>query len=281
MASQDRIMDSFFSRFAAYLDRFRFFHIQIWEFSFRSLLKEYARIFFFGVVVSHPIRAIRGLRRYQRYVSHQSPVLSRPHPLLFIPEERVFIRRTVAQKAKPLVGLGFCLKPYDPGSEERSCPSGRENHDCLYLEREEVRPACSGCSIFKIAGPCLEIGCPVYIMTSAKDMAEDFMLPQIKGGSFPAAILFLCPYSVQAIIPPLLICGVDSALLAYERGNCGGYKEWLRADRGVKEEQTSLTAESWSKLFGLLDRLGDAGASPRQSLKHHRFCRRGNIFHPE
>lgn len=274
-------MGRLFNLLGAYLDRLCLFRIQIWEFSFRSLPREYARIFFFRVVASHPIKAILGLRRYQRYVDLRPDVLSSPQRFLFIPEEQILIERMAGRQERPLVGLGFCLKPHDPEKAEYSCPSGRANHDCLYLERGEVRPVCAGCVVFKIAGRCLETGCPVYIMTSAKDMAKDFMLPQIKGGAFPAVILLLCPYSVQAIIPPLLICGVEFVLLAYEGGNCRDYGEWLMADRGVKDEQTSLAAESWPRLFELLDKLRAVEASRRRSLRDRRFHRRGNIFHPE
>ena len=66
---------------------------------------------------------------------------------------------------------------------------------------------------------------------------------------FPAAILLLCPYSVQAILPSLFICGIDAYLLAYECGYCKDYKEWRLADLGSIEDMTKLSEESSEKLL--------------------------------
>jgi hypothetical protein len=117
-------------------------------------------------------------------------------------------------------------------------------------------------------------------MTSAKDIARDFMLPQINSGLFPAAVLILCPYSVQAIILPLLICGAEICLFSYASGSCSDYEQWLRADRGDKDERTTIDEESRGQLLSLLERLEDKNVSGTRCGRDRRFRRRGNIFYP-
>jgi hypothetical protein len=268
-------------RFLGRLDKARFWNVQVWDFSFRSLPREYAWRFFLRAVLAHPVKTARGLRRYRRFIrekKHSAPERAR---LLSIPDEAIFLQHACARKPRPLVGIGFCLKPYNPNDSSASCPSGRANHDCLYLERGETRPVCTGCSIREIGRLALEKGCPVYIMTSAKDIARDFMLPQISRGLFPAAVLILCPYSVQAIILPLLICGVEMLLLSYASGSCADYEQWLKADRGIKDERTTIDAESWERLLGLLGKLEYEKVSEIRSQRYRRFRRGGNVFyHP-
>jgi hypothetical protein len=262
------------------LDEARFGKIQIWDFSFRSLSRAYAWLFLFRAVIAHPVKAVRGVRRYRRFI-HEN---KRPAPeyvrFLSIPDEAIFLRRARARKSGPLLGLGFCLKPFDPDDPSRSCPSGRANHDCLYLKKGEARSVCAGCSIHEIGRSALDKGCPIYIMTSAKDIARDFMLPQISRGLFPAAVLILCPYSIQAIILPLLICGVEMMLLSYAGGSCSDYKQWLRADRGIKDERTTIEAGSREQLLGLLKKLGDEGMSGAEGRRNRGFRRGGNVFYP-
>jgi hypothetical protein len=267
-------------RFFVHLDRGRFLNVHIWNFSYRSLPREYARSFFFKAVLAQPRKALRGLERYRTLIGREPDISAKYHHHLSIPDEPTFFKSLKKQKTSPLVGLGFCLKPVDPGNPENSCPSGRANHDCLYLERGEMRPVCSGCAIFKVARRSLDAGCPVYIMTSAEDIARDFLFPQIKRGAFPSAVLLLCPYSVQAIILPLLICGVDGFLMTYASGACRDYLEWRRADLGTKPEQTSLDSESWEKLVGLLRKIEDGIGAKGQIKKALCFRREGNIFHP-
>lgn len=267
-------------RFFDRLDEAGFGNIRVWDFSFRSLLREYAWLFFLRAVLAHPVKTVRGLRWYRRFIQekkHPAPEYGR---FLSIPDETVFLQHARVRKSGPLVGLGFCLKPRDPNDPAASCPSGLANHDCLYLERGETRPVCAGCAIHEVGRLALEKGCPVYIMTSAKDIARDFMLPQISRCSFPSAVLILCPYSVQAIILPLLICGVDMLLLSYASGSCADYGQWLKADRGIKDERTTIDAESREKLLGLLEKLEEDEASGRRSKGRRRFRRSGNVFYP-
>jgi hypothetical protein len=262
------------------LDRASFGNIQVWNFSFRSLLREYAWLFLLKAVVAHPAKTVRGLRRYRRFLRENRHPALKYTGLLSIPSEEAFLERGRALKSGPLVGLGFCLKPLDSGNPAASCPSGRANHDCLYLERGETRPVCAECAIRNISRLALEKDCPVYIMTSAKDIARDFMFPQISRGLFPAAALILCPYSVQAIILPLFICGVDMFLLSYASGSCADYEQWLKADRGIKDERTTIDAGCQERLFRFLEKLGDPKSDKTQRRKYPLFRRRGNIFFP-
>jgi len=238
-------------------------------------------LFFLKAVLAHPVKAARGLRRYRRFICSRADIIADSPSFLAVPDEEIFWRGVQAQESRPLIGFGFCLKPYDPKDPSSSCPSGRANHDCFYLERGEARPVCAGCAICNIGRLCLAGGCPVYIMTSAKDIARDFLFPQIRRGAFPSAILLLCPYSVRAIILPLFICGVDSLLLEYATGSCADYGQWLRADRGIKEERTILSRESEEKLLSLLEEFEAREWKEGGKRKDRRFVRGGNIFYPD
>jgi hypothetical protein len=263
-------------QFFDWLDKRSFLHFHVWEFAFRSFFKEYARLFFLKAMLRHPIKTVKGLKGYHHFIKSQGNLYPRYQKTLAIPDEETFREKITRQKSGPLLGLGFCLKPHDPQDRTRSCPSGHANHECLYLEKGERENICQGCVINKIAKKGSELGCSVYIMTSAQDIARDFLIPQIDEGLSPSAILLLCPYSVQAILPSLFICGIDAYLLAYERGYCKDYKEWRMADLGTKEEQTTLSRESSEKLFELLD-----GAIGKKEIPSQSFGRKGNIFFPE
>jgi hypothetical protein len=264
-------LGQFFDR----LDKKSFLHFHVWEFAYRSFFKEYARLFFYKAMIKHPIETAKGLRDYHRFIKSQENLFPRYQKTLAIPDEKTFRDKIAQPKSGPLLGLGFCLKPHDPKDKTQSCPSGRANHECLYLEKGKTKNICRDCAIYTIAKEGLSLGCPVYIMTSAQDIARDFLIPQIDNVLFPSAILLLCPYSVQAILPSLFICGIDAFLLAYESGYCKDYKEWRLADLGTKEERTTLSRETSEKLFGLFD--SSKGFTPTPSPS---FRREGNIYYP-
>ncbi len=263
------------SRFLSSLDRKSFLNFHIWEFSCHSFFKEYARLFFYKAMLSHPKRTLLGLKNYHRFIKSQENLFPQYQKFLGVPEEGAVIEKIKHPKTGPLIGMGFCLKPYDTEDRTSSCPEGRANHDCLYLEKGQTENICSNCTIFKISKKCLRAGGSVYIMTSAEDIANDLLLPQIKRGLFSTAILLLCPYSVQAILPSLFICGIEAFLMAYDSGYCQDFKSWRRADLGVKEEVTDLSKDSWEKLLDLL------GRSSVLESPYHSFRRDGNIFYPE
>ena len=245
------------NRFFAYLDSVLFLDINIWDFTYRSFFKEYARFFLFKAMLSHPIKTSKGLTKYRHFMKTQENICPKYKQFLSFPDERAFLERIKMQKIGPLVGLGFCLKPYNPERSSSSCPSGRANHDCLYLEKGQTEAICYGCAIYRLGGKCLETGCKVYIMTSAKDIAKDFLIPQISSGKFPSSILLLCPYSIQAIIPPLLICNINMFLMAYNSGYCRDYQEWLSADKGIKEEKTAFLEFMKKRLSRAIERIDE------------------------
>ncbi len=262
-------------RFFENLDKKGFLHSHIWEFGSRSFFKEYARLFFFKAMLGHPWKAMRGLKEYRHFIKNHKNLFPLYRKSLAVPDEETFANRIRRQKTGPLLGLGFCLKPYDPEDRTRSCPSGRANHDCLFLEKGKTQAVCLDCSIHSIARQGMRSGCPIYIMTSARDIAADFLLPQIDRGSFPTAVLLLCPYSVQAILPSLFICGIHAHLFAYDSGYCKDYEEWRLADLGTKEDRTTLSEESLEKFFDLI------GHSNSPQTPAQPFRRKGNIFFPE
>lgn len=262
------------NHFFSYLDRIQFLNINIWDFSYHSFFREYARLFLLKAVLAHPVKARQGLKKYLNLIKNHENLFPKYNQFLSIPNEKTFLERIKREKIEPLVGLGFCLKPYHHDKPSSTCPSGRANHDCLYLEKGQTQAICFNCAIFRISEQGLKTGCKIYIMTSARDIARDFLFPQVNFRKFPSAILLLCPYSVQAIIPPLLICKINMFLMAYDSGYCRDFKEWLSADRGKKEETTALNKASWEKLMDLLGKLDHS--------KHRffRFQRAGNIFIP-
>ncbi len=255
--------------------------IRIWEFGYHSLPRGYAWQFLRGGILAHPVKTLRGLRRYRRFVLSRADKTADGAVSIAVPDEAAFWRGVLSQEKRPLLGLGFCLKPFEPADRSASCPSGRANHECLFLERGDRTRACGDCAIYRLGSRCLAAGCPVYIMTSALDIARDFMFPQIRRRAFPSAILLLCPYSVQAIVLPLFICGVDSLLMEYATGSCADYEQWLRADRGFKEGRTTLSPGSETQLLDWLGKLGAKEWKDGRGKKGRRFIRAGNIFYPD
>lgn len=256
-----------------HLDDISFLGIKIWDFCCRSLFKEYGFLFFSKAVLSHPVKTLKGLIRYRTFLmTEPSSQNSLPRSPL---EKSVLLEKMRENPSNLLVGLGFCLKPFYSKNPDSSCPSGRANHDCFYLDKGEIQPVCSGCAIFKISVKSLERDFRVYIMTSAEDMARDLLIPQIASEKFPYSLLFLCPYSVQAILPALFICGAESFLVPYSKGNCKNYEQWRKADLGHKEEMTELDPPTWEKVLDIFENIDAAEPLPR------RFKREGNIFFPK
>jgi len=260
------------ARLMKHLDSISFLGISIWDFCSRSLFKEYGRRFLKGAILSHPLKTVRGLRGYRKFlmIGHSNRIHHQPFLVIgdALPEN---IGKAASNH---LVGLGFCLKPYHPQKHGFSCPSGRANHDCIYLDKGKTQPVCLDCTIFKIAAKSLQRDFRVYIMTSAEDMAQDFLIPQIKSDEFPSSLLFLCPFSIQAILPAIFICGAESILVPYSKGNCSNYEQWRKADLGHKDEMTDLDAATWENVLDFFAASDPIDPSP------DRFKRRGNIFYP-
>lgn len=263
---------SFFDNLSGRLDEERFLGFQVWEFSLKSLPREYGHAFLRKVMLCHPWRTVKGIFEYRRFLERGRREGGMTY--LFWEREEDFLQEITPEESV-LVGLGFCQKPYE-------CPSRRPNHSCLYLSMLDLdqgerwpHPVCRECKVAIMGKRALAAGANMHIMTSALDIAHDLMLPAIEEGRFKKVILCLCPLSVQAITLPLLICGIRGYLIEYSSGNCRNYQEWLLADRGVKGKMTTLYPEAYEKILSLLDFWAKRGGS---SLR--RFQRETNIYTP-
>jgi len=264
--------------FLSRLDDSAFLGLKVWEFSFRSLRRRYGLTFLGSVILRHPLKAIAGMSKYRRLV--RKNVERSDLTTLFEGAEEDFARRLATAGTGLLVAVGFCQKPMDP-----PCPAGRPNHDCLFFDEldpeeavEPVSEACLQCDIRTIGLRALLAGANMHIMTSALDIARDVMIPSIEYQRFRSAVMCLCPYSVQAIALPLLICGVEGLLVGYSSGNCVDREQWLQADRGIKKEMTMLSSTSQEKVSTLLERL--AAQREKEGVRYTKFVRRGNIYSP-
>ena len=121
----------------------------------------------------------------------------------------------------------------------------------------------------------LKAGAAFYIMTSAKDVLSDVFTPAINEGRFPSGLFVLCRYSLRPFAVGLLASGIRGLLLPFERGDCMDYKTWLLADRGVKDEQTSISEQNRKIIRELFDNVTKEPDSPKK------FKRQGNILCPE
>jgi hypothetical protein len=119
----------------------------------------------------------------------------------------------------------------------------------------------------------------MHIMTSALDIAHDMFVPALERGRFKTAILCVCPYSVQPIALPLLICGIEGFVVQFDSGYCADYSQWALADRGIKDDRTLLSPQAHSKILDFLD--GVAALRAEQGKPpYRRFQLEGNIYVP-
>jgi hypothetical protein len=231
--------------------------LSLWSFGLRSLVTEYGLAFSLRILLRHPLRSLRGLRRYLRGEGAAE-----------LGEER-------ASEPPGLVGVGFCLKPLDP-----PCASGRANHDCLYFERRlhegehAVPSCCSGCAIRELGTRALRAGSALYVMTSARDILHDLLLPAFARRDERPALITLCRYSFEPFRLALLICGLRARLVPFASGDCRDWPSWRRADLGDKPERTQLALADQGPLVEILEAAA-LDAPPAA------FARAGNLFVPE
>ncbi|MFB3787683.1 MAG: hypothetical protein ACE15F_15080 [bacterium] len=256
-----------------WLDANRFLGVRIWDFSFRSLLRVYGRDFMKSVILRHPVQTFHGIRRYRRL---ENPDASGEYQSDF---DKVGVNGK--KDGQRVIGVGFCLKPLHPG-----CVSGRGNHNCFYLEQNlhrepepgaavrEIPACCKSCVIKDIGLLSLASGCVFYIMTSARDILYDLILPSLEKGRFSRGLFVICRYSFEPFRMALAIAGIQACLFPYEKNDCGDYATWLRADKGVKDEQTSIPASDWPVIQSRLSSPERAGETPI------RIQKRGNLFYP-
>jgi hypothetical protein len=238
------------------------------NFCLQSLLREYGWEFFRRVAAPHPVRTAKAL--------FQSGRCDFSRDMIATPGEEP--AQTLGGP-RSIVGVGFCLKPMDP-----PCPSGRFNHDCHYLEdllhsgipeAPELPDCCRQCAIREIGMMALKAGAAFYVMTSARDILLDLFMPALSEGRFSSGLFALCRYSLKPFAVGLSASGIRGWMLPFERGDCADYRTWLRADRGVKDDQTSISEQNQKTIAELLAN----AAQETDSIK--KYKRQGNILCPE
>jgi hypothetical protein len=260
------------------LDASSFLGFRLWDFSFRSWRRRYALTFLHRIVLRHPLRTWRGILKHRRLRRQQKD--PDDVTLLFDGSEEKVVRALCQAKTDLLVAVGFCQKPLIP-----TCPAQRPNHDCVYLDSVDlstggqvVHAACLACDIRTLGTLALRAGACMHVMTSALDIARDVMIPSADRARFRKVMLCLCPYSVRVIDLPLTICGLEGYLFGYASGDCANWEQWLRADRGLKDEMTTLGPGAHARVVSLLERIVEA--REREGLRYARFERKGNIYEP-
>ena len=267
------------------LDKKAFLGFRVWDFSFRSLPHRYSNTFLKEIVFRHPLRILSGLLAYRRLV-HGDPRRG-DITYLFSGAEEGFQRRVAEGEGSLLVAVGFCQKPMREAGHGDECPVGRFNHRCLYLaqldlsqlEDRAIPSVCHSCEVRAIGTRALRAGADMHIMTSALDIAHDIFVPSLERGRFKTAILCVCPYSVQPITLPLLICGIEGFVVQFNSGYCADYSQWSLADRGIKNDRTLLSPQAHSKILAFLDGVAALRAGLGKP-PHHRFQLEGNIYVP-
>ncbi|MHC4713490.1 MAG: hypothetical protein ACYTAN_09520 [Planctomycetota bacterium] len=235
----------------------------MWTFCLNSLFREYGWQFFSRVALPHPLKTARAVIA--------SGALDFSGGMTAVSPEGP---GRGGEGALSIVGVGFCLKPMDP-----PCPSGRPNHDCHYLENltpsepSDIPVPCRQCAIREIGTMTLKTGAAFYIMTSARDILLDVFVPALEEGRFSSGFFVLCRYSLRPFAVALLTSGMRACLFAFESGDCRDYATWLRADRGIKDEQTVIDEPNQARIRELLE---DAAKEPAATA---RFERRGNVLY--
>lgn len=220
------------------------------NFCLHSLLRTYGWKFVWHVALPHPIKTARALLG------------------------RAEIEAGALGGKGCVVGVGFCLKPM-------TCPSGRANHDCICMERlahvdgPPISTCCRACKIRELGIEALKAGTAFYIMTSATDILFDLFLPALNGKRFGSGIFVLCRFSFEPFAAGLKVSGIRGVMLPLEQGDCRDYETWLRADRGFKDEQTTVMEECRNRIAELLGNKAGEAAAPCK------FKKQGHIFLPE
>jgi hypothetical protein len=267
------------------LDEKAFLGFRVWDFSFRSLPHRYSSAFLKEVLFRHPLRTLSGLLAYRRLVHGDR--MRGDITYLFSGAEEDFQHRVAGGEGSFLVAVGFCQKPMREASHGDECPVGRFNHHCLYLaqldlsrtEGNSIPSACQRCEIRVIGTRALQAGADMHIMTSALDIAHDILVPALERARFKTAVLCVCPYSVQPMALPLLVCGIEGFVVQFNSGYCTDYSQWSLADRGIKDDRTLLSSQAHSKILDFLDGVAALRAELGKP-SYHRFQLQGNIFVP-
>jgi hypothetical protein len=267
------------------LDERCFLGFPIWEFSFRSLSRQYGHAFLRDIVLRHPLRTLNGLLAYRRHFRQARPE-GGDITSLYSGTEIDLKQEIIQTNGGLLVALGFCQKPL--GESGAGCPAGRFNHVCHVLARDDLleigdaskslAPACRDCDLRTIGTLALQAGATTYIMTSAADIARHLFIPTLERNRFQNGLFILCPYSIPAMILPLLICGLQALLVGYSTGDCRDYDQFLLADEGAKDERTSMSPAARAYVKRFLQDI--AQARPAGGTHYRRFQQEGALYVP-
>ena len=235
----------------------------MWAFCLRSLSSEYGWRFAWRIAVRHPWRTLQAFRAADRIDATERGSVDVNGGTSAFP----------AGAPPSIVGAGFCLKPVSP-----PCPSGRANHDCLFLETLTGQNAagvpvpCRSCAIREIGTQWLRAGSAFYVMTSARDIMDDVYVPALESREFPTGLFVLCRYSFKPFAVGLRASGMSARMVPLDQGDCRDYRTWLLADRGIKIERTTVDGAAMAGVASLMDAAAGAAAV--------RVERRGNVLYP-
>jgi len=109
-------------------------------------------------------------------------------------------------------------------------------------------------------------------MTSARDILDDVYVPAVEARQFETGVFVLCRYSFKPFAMGVLASGMRARLVPLAQGDCRDYRTWLLADRGIKDEQTTVGQAAIAGVTRFL------GAEPPS--RACRFERRGNVLFP-
>ena len=233
-------------------------------FALRSLFTGYGWSFIRHVALPHPLKTLRAARLARHAAAAADGSVSIGST-----------GKTTADQQARITGVGFCLKP-----TENRCPSKGDLHGCRYLENSYLKDAeqmpapCRDCVIREIGAAALQSGGAFYVMTSARDILFDVFKPALNKGAFRRGRFLLCRYSFQPFLVGLYAAGIDGTLYPFCDGDCRDYKTWLKADKGIKNEQTKLTPETRAELAEQIESEADHAGNVV------RVERRGNIYYP-
>ena len=253
------------------MDKAAFLGFDVWDFSLRSLARQYGWLFLVSVLLRHPWRSLAGMQLYRSRIRPAQNVSGTP---VGIASRESFLNELA--EGDWMLGLGFCEKSLEP-----SCPAGRFNHRCWLLEQaqyEPFPPACRCCHVRELAMCALNAGAALHIMTSAGDVARDLLIPGLRGRPW-RIVLSLCPFSIPPMSLALAISGCRGLIFGYERGACSDYSAWDQADRGIKPEQTSLAPNIRNGLHALLHEVASLRMSRGKKPGRH-FTPVGNFYRP-
>jgi len=252
------------------------------EFAVRSLPHAYGRAFVRHMVLRHPLRTAQGLWRYWR----ASGSGSTDQRALSDVGDATWLDRTTHAGGRLLVATGFCQKSLHAVNGAYDCPAGRFNHDCMYLAdldllapAVQLDPACAHCPVRGLGDAALRAGASFAVLTSALDIAHDVLIPSLEKGCFAHILFAICPYSLEPMSLALLICDLDGYIFSYNEGACANYAQWLRADRGDKQEQTSLSASNAACLLYLLEAIA-AGRAESGLAQPTGYQQEDGIYRP-